>query len=401
MDELTDCLFMRFEGVPRKVRIISRNVASLRPFAPDDEIEQRVTINSDGRVWFSSYNYGGGFGKYIRTRGETRKIGKDAAELLLYAIAKYFGSKYIDSWACDVGTWELEITNTEGTVYKFFGPMIIDRDIDGVGLSDMVREALGMEELHVFDGNGRPDRVDRVAVDYHRVTKVRPKQPVSGTVEYLTYDYAERLVLDRESGTIEHIRNIGGDCVVSVRYRDSEGVKSLLDDIDIYYLFGEIEGNPDDVAENPFEANDYTITVDFKRRARRVISGTYDKKALPEFWGRFAGAVLRFMRSYGCGEILDPAFYGKVRRRSNEYVYCSVKFEGSGKSYYYIADEDNFSVGDRVIVPAGKENRRSAAEVVKVEYFAKENVPLPLDRTKHIIRKCTDEDLDSPTTDDE
>lgn len=399
MDELTDCQFMRFEGVPRKVRIISSLAGGLCAVTPETEYEQRVTINSDGRAWFSAYNYGGGFGKYIRTRSETRKIGKDAAARLLYAIAEYFGSKYIYyDFAPDASTWELEITNTEGTVYEFCGSRIKDRDRDA--LSDMVREALGMEELHVF-GCGRPDRVDRVAVDYHRVTKVRPKQPVSGTVEYLTYDYAERLVLDRESGTIEHIRNIGGDCVVSVRYRDSEGVKSLLDDIDIYYLFGEIEGNPDDVAENPFEANDYTITVDFKRRARRVISGTYDKKALPEFWGRFAGAVLRFMRSYGCGEILDPAFYGKVRRRSNEYVYCSVKFEGSGKSYYYIADEDNFSVGDRVIVPAGKENRRSAAEVVKVEYFAEDDVPLPLDRTKHIIRKCTDEDLDSPVTDDE
>ena len=38
----------------------------------------------------------------------------------------------------------------------------------------------------------------------------------------------------------------------------------------------------------------------------------------------------------------------------------------------------------------------SAAEVVKVEYFAEDDVPLPLDRTKHIIRKCTDEDFVPP-----
>ena len=73
-----------------------------------------------------------------------------------------------------------------------------------------------------------------------------------------------------------------------------------------------------------------------------------------------------------------------------------VEFDEGYKSYYYIADEDNISVGDYVIVPVGKDNHHSAAEVVKVEYFAEEDVPLPLDRTKHIIRKCKDEDFDPP-----
>ena len=73
-----------------------------------------------------------------------------------------------------------------------------------------------------------------------------------------------------------------------------------------------------------------------------------------------------------------------------------VEFDEGYKSYYYIADEDNISVGDYVIVPVGKDNHHSAAEVAKVEYFAEEDAPLPLDRTKHIIRKCKDEDFDPP-----
>lgn len=73
-----------------------------------------------------------------------------------------------------------------------------------------------------------------------------------------------------------------------------------------------------------------------------------------------------------------------------------MEFDEGYKSYYYIADEDDISVGDYVIVPVGKDNHHSAAAVVKVEYFAEEDVPLPLDRTKHIIRKCTDEDFDPP-----
>ena len=73
-----------------------------------------------------------------------------------------------------------------------------------------------------------------------------------------------------------------------------------------------------------------------------------------------------------------------------------MEFDEGYKTYYYIADEDDIAVGDHVIVPVGRDNHHSAAEVVKVEYFAEEDVPLSLDRTKRIIRKCTDEDFDPP-----
>lgn len=35
-------------------------------------------------------------------------------------------------------------------------------------------------------------------------------------------------------------------------------------------------------------------------------------------------------------------------------------------------------------------------EVANIEYFSQENVPLPVDKTKRIIRKCTEEDFDLP-----
>ena len=183
---------------------------------------------------------------------------------------------------------------------------------------------------------------------------------------------------------------------MSRKYYVQGGVEGLLDDIDADDLFGEIEGNPDAVVDNPLETKDYTITVDFKKGPQRVIQGTYDKKSLPEFWSDFADSIWQFMRFYGMGEILDPAVYEKIKRRRNDYIYCSVEFDEGYKSYYYIADEDDISVGDYVIVPVGKDNHHSVAEVVKVEYFSEEDVPLPLDRTKHIIRKCTDEDFDPP-----
>ena len=49
---------------------------------------------------------------------------------------------------------------------------------------------------------------------------------------YATWDYSEKLVLDRESETLEHIQNIGSGCVVSRKYYVQDGVEGLLDDID-------------------------------------------------------------------------------------------------------------------------------------------------------------------------
>ena len=299
-------------------------------------------------------------------------------------------------FATDIGDWLMELTNTEGKTYRFRGSLCADFDFEGNDLSDLIRDGLGMDDLYVFDGNNKPDKITRICVDYHRITKIKPKQPISETVEYVTWNYSEKLILDRKSETLEHIQNIGTGCVVSRKMYVEGGVENLLDGIDPDELFGEIEGNPDDVIVNPLETKDYTITVDFKKGSQRTIQGTYDKKALPESWGEFANDVWEFIRFYGFGEILDPSVYGKVKRRSQDYIYCSVEFDEGYKSYYYITDDDSIEVGDYVIVPAGKDNHQAVVEVVNIEYFTEDDVPLPVDKTKRIIRKCTDDDFDPP-----
>lgn len=383
-----------FQGKPHKIHIVSNNICYGPPPKPENEVEQHLTINAEGRVWFSSYNFGEGFGHYKKARSKIFSIEKSVSAKVLSSVARYFGDEYDELFATDIGDWVMEITNTDGETYKFRGSLCADFEIDGIDLSDLIRDALGMDDLYVFDGNNKPDRVDRITVDYHRVTKIKPKQPISETAEYVTWDYSEKLILDRESETLEHIQNIGTGCIVSRKMYIEGGVENLLDRIDADVLFGEIEGNPEDVVVNPLETQDYTITVDFKKGSQHIIHGTYDKKALPKAWGEFAEDVWEFICFYGFGEILNPSVYGKVKRCFQDYVYCSVEFDGGNKSYYYIADDDTIEVGDYVVVPVGKDNHHSIAEVVKIEYFAEEAVPLPLEKTKHIIRKCTDDDYD-------
>lgn len=255
----------------------------------------------------------------------------------------------------------------------------------------MVRESLGMPGLFIFDGNEKQDVINRIEVFYHRHTKIEAK--ISEKMEYAIWDYTESLKLDRSTETIEHIQNMSSGCSINRTYRIEDGVRDFLDRFDVKNIFSNIEGNPEDVFVDPLESLDYTIKVFTKRGEEKSIQGTYDKKGLPDDWSDFIESVYEFISFYGLGEIMSSSVYEKVRRRNGDLIYCSVEFESGYKSYYYITDDDSIEAGNFVIVPAGADNHEAIVEVVKKEYFSKDAVPLPVEKTKHIIRKCTDDDL--------
>ena len=55
-------------------------------------------------------------------------------------------------------------------------------------------------------------------------------------------------------------------------------------------------------------------------------------------------------------------------------------------------EDTSLKIGDKVLVPAGKENEECIATVVSVEEHTRLTVPFPLDKTKFIIAKYTEEE---------
>lgn len=82
------------------------------------------------------------------------------------------------------------------------------------------------------------------------------------------------------------------------------------------------------------------------------------------------------------------------KRKTDEYIFCSVQFGEDSKSYYYLADDDIFAIGDFVIVPVGDDGHSAIVEIVNIEYFQEDKVPFPLEKIRTITRKCSDGDSD-------
>lgn len=286
-----------FEGVPQKMKIVSNGIGYGPCPEPEDIVEQHITINAEGRVWYISYKYGDGGEKYEKAESKKFKIDKTTALNVLNTIVEYFNNHDEDMFATDVGGWNLNITNTDGAVFNFAGSLCGCYEVDDVDICNLIRDALEIDDLFVFDGRFKPDPVIKIVVDYNRVTKIKPKEiPDGASWDCVTWDYTEKLVIDRETESIEYIQNIGTGCVVSHKYKVQEGVANLLDDLNTDTLFDYIEGNLDDVVDTPNETKDYIITIDYKKNPQRVICGTFDKKGLPDDFDEFAETIFHFMR---------------------------------------------------------------------------------------------------------
>ncbi|MEG2013014.1 MAG: hypothetical protein RR063_07385, partial [Anaerovoracaceae bacterium] len=260
-----------FQGQAQKIQIISNNICYGPCPKPNDEVEQHLTITADGCVDFSGCNYGNGDEPYHCGRTRNFNIGQDIAARILTAIGNYFSDEYETIDATDIGCWDMTITNAEGKTYLFKGSLCCDFEVDGIDLSDLIRDTLDMPDLFLFDGNYKSDSVNRITIEYHRITKIKPKVPISDTLEYCTWDYTEQLVIDRASETLEHIQNIGTGCVISRKYYVQDGIANLLDDLDADSLFENIIGNEPDVIVDPLETKDYQITVDFDVRSQLIL----------------------------------------------------------------------------------------------------------------------------------
>ena len=259
-------------------------------------------------------------------------------------------------------------------------------------LSDLIRSGLGREDLWAFDGN--PDLVNRVEVTYYRSKENEPAgKPKAHAVKTGFGDVRETLVIDRDSETVEYVRKIGTGYQAVNRYYVRKKIRDFLDILDSNFLTEMIE-EPPDAIEDRRTIPEYWIRVFTKKGRTHRTEGCFDKNGLPAYWPDFIQQVSGLMAVCGSGEMFDRRIYQKTRRRKSDLTFCNVVFESGGRTYCYLADSDDYREGDFVIVPAGPDNHEAVACIVSIEYCSPQKPPFPLEKTKHILRKCEEELLE-------
>jgi hypothetical protein len=70
------------------------------------------------------------------------------------------------------------------------------------------------------------------------------------------------------------------------------------------------------------------------------------------------------------------------------HTYCLVKFDESGRAYYYRTRNPDLAVGDAVYVPVGYQYEKKIGIIISREDYLGHEVPYPLEKTRYIIGKA-------------
>ena len=251
----------------------------------------------------------------------------------------------------DNGSWERILTNEEEKELGYSEPLIEMEDTD---------------------------IITDLKVEYTRETKIKPKSFSDGAAfDFLTWNYLETLTIERDTETLTNHIQLADECSVTNIYYVEGGVSNLLDEL-YPDIFDYVEGNPDDVIDDPMEQRKYKLTVRTQQGEEKVIEGTFDKYGLPGEFPMFIEKVYDFMSFYGIGELFERSSYNRPKRRQSDYIFCDVEFETGGKTYCYIADDDSYEVNDIALVPAGHDNHQVLVRIVEKNYCSAENAPFPM-----------------------
>ena len=140
----------------KKIRLISNNICYGPCPEADEEVEQHLTILSDGRVWISRYVFGNSGIKYELKEKKQLNIGKDVAVDILQYTKQYFDEKGLVLLCTDVGVWELFLTDENDAELVIQGSVV--RDDYTSEISKYIRGKIPISNLFLFDGNVKKQR---------------------------------------------------------------------------------------------------------------------------------------------------------------------------------------------------------------------------------------------------
>ena len=374
----------QFTGIPKSIKITFHDEGDcvVRMFVTD----YITQIDAEGNVQHSNVNHSENSCLYFTTKTEKIIIPQDAARQILERVSEVFRVAVEKDEREKYALWEIEIKNTKGLCYRYASNRYDISVEDRTDISNIIRETIGMSGIYLFDMRSESDYITGIDLEYRSVLCTERSWEIHETPPP-DYEYKEKLIINRDRGTLEYIKISHTDHRVTQMHESPKRVTNLLNRFHPVNLFGKITGDSGAVIDTSDEKRFYTITVEQTNHPPRTIQGTFDRNNLPTSYDYFAQTVASYLHPFISGDIFSPEIYRQAKHCTTDLIFCSVEFDSGIKSYYYLTEDDTIEIGDQVLVPVGRNNHLKVVEVVDKEYFAKSCAPIPIDKVKSIIRK--------------
>lgn len=364
------------EEINLVVNLARRNASTQKR----EEVEQRLVVKADRNFSFTELVLTKEEDEWLEgSRGQKGKLPAEEVVGLFKAVEEYFFNEERERLASNADGWTIVFQDDKGRRRRFSGPLCRDGNAQILDLSDLFRRTLGISNLYVFDSNERPDSLERIETSYDFVEE-----------DSLQSRLHESISIDVPSNTLRHTIQYGDDTKVVKEYHNPEAMESLVKNLKGENPFGVVPSICDDpdFARNFSETTRrYDFTATTRKGKRWNYSGVYDQTELPDEWARFISQIETFKSKCEKGEMFLKSIYGRRPRQSDEFIYLSVVFENSYKTYYYLTDDDTIKVGDYVMVPVGNEEEEEMVQVVAKEYYTRAKAPRSPETTKYVLEK--------------
>lgn len=368
-----------------KIRLV--NTIGLYLMPDEGELfQQKLVLHADGRVKFTEYGYTPGDGTPEILRRKSFRLNREKADYLMQLFILLMRAEIFKQAVQlhDRGCWKLTLYGPQGeTAFFTSGTLWLFGLICVCDFSKVLRKELGVWEFWAFD-EGMGSQYDPLKI---HMTYRFDGDDASGAPAR-----KEVLLIDGEKDCIIWRCKSGEQKCKSVLYG---GVDELLAQC------ADIIMAPEDIpaadlmpppvilggGKQARPSGRYRLTVHYRYAPKSVWKGNFQEDELPAFWPEFAEALRNFCRDTSHSRILDEALYLWRPAQEGELIYCKVRFEDSGRTYYYRTEDDTLRPGDCVLVPTGKETEPQLARIVSMECCRPDEAPYPPEKTKWIQRK--------------
>lgn len=155
-------------------------------------------------------------------------------------------------------------------------------------------------------------------------------------------------------------------------YKDDNKIKLEINYLETKYIF-----TLKNILSLDFEFYSNDETIDEIKLEYDSNTGIYDLRIEDDFF-------------YIRAKELTISYLDKEKLK---YEYVSVKYnDNNDKTFYYIADEDNYKIGDYVEVPV--RDTTKIAVITDIKIYSYHDAPFPVSSTRHITRLANKEEFD-------